>query len=210
MKSKFKLGLKIAGLIVAIEALSITLAVVVFFILFLKPEKDETSDIRDYNSCIGENAKEPYMNKWGMDESIFPEKITDDMNVQDFYIQYYNPWDEQYLARLVIQYDEQQYQKEMERLTALEPTEYIGYYGVTGFDERYSLAAIYADRYQGFVYALTDNKDTVIYIELNFCNYFMDIDYTKYIKQEYLPIGFDATMNNPYEEKIMHGAQKGE
>ena len=31
----------------------------------------------------------------------------------------------------------------------------------------------------------------------------MDLDYTDYIDSNYLPIGFDATADNPYEKKMM-------
>ena len=40
---------------------------------------------------------------------------------------------------------------------------------------------MYADDYQGFVYALTDGEGTIIYAELIFCNYCFDLDYEKYI-----------------------------
>ena len=55
-----------------------------------------------------------------------------------------------------------------------------------------------ADAYNGFVYALTDNVDTIIYVEIIFCNYYMDINYKEYINEDYLPDGFDATMDNQY------------
>ena len=48
------------------------------------------TDIAKYQDYIGENAQEEYKNKWGMDESIFPEKITTDMNVEDYKMVYYN------------------------------------------------------------------------------------------------------------------------
>lgn len=165
-------------------------------------EIEEYSDVSEYNRFMGENADEEYRDKWGMDETIFPASITDDMHVQDYKMVYYNPWDAQYLSYLVVQYDKMQYETETTRLRAYASTDYEGIYGVTGFDEKYKLLAMYADDYQGFVYALTDNHDTVIYVELIFCNYFFDLDYKKYIKEEYLPVGFDATLNNPYEEKM--------
>ena len=163
---------------------------------------EEYSDIDEYNRFMGENADEEHRDKWGMDESIFPVSITEDMNVQDYKMVYYNPWDAQYLSYLVVQYDEKQYEAETTRLREYASTDYEGIYGATGFDEKYELLAMYADDYQGFVYALTDKQDTIIYVELIFCNYFFDLDYQKYIKEEYLPIGFDATLNNPYEEKM--------
>ena len=60
-----------------------------------------------------------------------------------------------------------------------------------------------ADDYLGFVYALTDNKNTIIYVEIIFCNYFMDLEYEEYMPAEYFPVGFDATSDNPYLEKML-------
>lgn len=62
---------------------------------------------------------------------------------------------------------------------------------------------MYADKYQGFVYALTDNENRIIYVELIFCNYFYDLKYEKYICTDYLPDGFDATSDNAYQKKML-------
>ena len=125
--------------------------------------------IGDYEKYMsGENAKEEYRDKWGMDETIFPDKIKASMDVKDYKMVYYNPWDAQYLGYLVVDYNKEDYKKEVKRLKKYKSTKYKGYYGVTGFDKKYTLLAMYADSYQGFVYALTDNKDTIIYVEIIF------------------------------------------
>lgn len=167
---------------------------------FSKVEINE--DIEKYNDYMGQTAKEQYINKWGMDETIFPKKITKDMNVIDYKMVYYDPWDAQYLSYLVIDYDEENYIKEVERLKNYKSTKFIGYYNVTGFT-KYNLLAMYADLYQGFVYAITDNKNRIIYVELIFCNYFYDINYKKYINEDYLPDGFDATLDNSYQKSML-------
>ena len=56
------------------------------------------------------------------------------------------------------------------------------------------------------MYALSDNEDTIIYVEMIFCNYFMNLDYTQYIQEEHLPIGYDATMGNAWEAQKMREA----
>lgn len=207
MKSKLKTILAIVGLILI--ALILRYVVVGGGVLALlswayeQSEIEENTDIALYNQFMGENANEEYRSKCGMDESIFPESITEEMKVQDYKMVYYNPWDPQYLSYLVVEYDEEQYQAEVERLKAYPSEEYMGIYSVTGFDEKYELLAMNSDQYYGFIYALTDNQNTIIYVELIFCNYFMDLDYKEYIKEEYLPIGFDATLDNPYEQKMM-------
>ena len=206
-KKKAKKALIIAGIVAVIAIILwmmrgvIVMGLLVFSSVTAKVEVNE--DISKYQEYIGENALPDYAVKWGMSEVIFPEKITDDMNVQDYKMVYYNPWDAQYLSYLVVQYDETSYEEELARLKVYPQMDYIGYYGAQGFDEKYELAAMMSDSYQGFVYALTDNKDTIIYVEIIFCNYFMDLDYQKYINEEYLPIGFDATSDNPYKQEKM-------
>lgn len=180
----------------------------IFYLLSESAEIEVNTDISKYQDFIGKNAVEEYRNKWGMDESIFPQEITEQMTVKDYKMVYYNPWDAQYLSYLVVQYDADNYEDEVERLMAYPSTEYIGYYGAEGFDDEYELLAMCADSYQGFVYALTDGQDTIIYVEIIFCNYFMDIDYKEYISEKFLPIGFDATSNNPYEQKMMNRGQE--
>lgn len=207
MKSKLKTILAIVGLILI--ALILRYVVVGGGVLallswtYVQSEIEENTDIALYNQFMGENANEEYRSKCGMDESIFPESITEDMSVQDYKMVYYNPWDPQYLSYLVVEYDEEQYQAEVERLKQYPSEDYIGIYSVTGFDEKYELLAMNSDQYYGFVYAITDNENTIIYVELIFCNYFMDLEYNDYIKKEYLPVGFDATLDNPYEKKMM-------
>lgn len=165
---------------------------------------DVYTDVENYHLYMqGEQALEEFQSKWGMDETIFPEEITADMEVQDFKMVYYNPWDAQYLGYLVVDYNEQDYENEVSRLKSCSSTDYLGNYGVTGFSEEYTLLAMSADDYQGFVYALTDNEDTIIYVELIFCNYFYDLDYEEYIPNEYLPVGFDATQDNAYKKEIL-------
>lgn len=207
MKQKIKIILAILGLILVVVILQYVVVggglLALFSWAYEQSEIEENTDIALYNQFMGENANEEYRSKCGMDESIFPESITEDMSVQDYKMVYYNPWDPQYLSYLVVEYDEEQYQAEVKRLKQYPSEDYIGIYSAAGFDEKYELLAMNSDQYYGFVYALTDNQNTIIYVELIFCNYFMDLDYKEYIKEEYLPIGFDATLDNPYEQKMM-------
>lgn len=42
------------------------------------------TDIAKYDKyMLGEEADEAFQSKWGMDETIFPETITEDMQVED-------------------------------------------------------------------------------------------------------------------------------
>jgi hypothetical protein len=115
---------------------------------------------------------------------------------------YYNPWDAQYLGYLVMDYSPEEYAAETARLRDYPSTDYIGYYSVTE-EHTCELLAVCADKYHGFVYALTDADNRIIYAEEIFCNYYMDLDYTEYIPKEYLLDGFNAAEDNPYRKKMM-------
>lgn len=162
------------------------------------------TDIDAYQNYIGETANKEYRNKFDMDESIFPQSIPDTTQVEDYKMVYYNPWDAQYLSYLVIQYDQGTYDLEVERLKKLSINEYEGYYGVTGFNEKYELLAMNADPSYGFIYAISDGIGKIIYVEILFCNYFMDLEYEEYISSEYLPVGFDASVDNEYREYMLN------
>lgn len=167
-------------------------------------EVETDADVRHYRRYMGDEAEKEYRNKWDMDESIFPGEITSEMTVKDYKMVYYNPWDAQYLSYLVVEYDDINYALETKRLENYPSTEYKGYYGAEGFHEDYELVAMNADSYHGFVYALTDGKkekNEIIYVEIIFCNYFMDIDYEEYINKDYLPVGFDASRDNAYRKQ---------
>ena len=160
-------------------------------------------DIALYQEYIGPNARKEYRNKRGMDESIFPGQITEGMTVADYKMVYYNPWDPQWLSYLVVDYEDALWETERNRLSIYPSTEYMGYYDITGFSG-YDLLAVHADEdYDGLVYALCDQSgQRIIYVEIIFCNYFMDLDYEEYIPGEYLPDGFDATNSNSIRKEF--------
>ena len=199
-KKTLKLVLFIITLLLLTFLLRAFLMTGILFLISKSAKVEVNTDITKYNDYIGENAKEEYKNKWDMKEEIFPKKV-DNLNVLDYKMVYYNLWDAEYLSYLVVDYDEASYQEERNRLEKLGIENYVGYYGVTGFTN-YKLLAMTADAYQGFVYAITDEKEKIIYVEIIFCNYFMDLDYKKYMKEEYFPDNFDAKLDNAYQRKM--------
>ena len=202
MNKKKKIIITVFICLIASILLRLLIITGIFTIISNLAKIEVNDDINKYNDYIGVTAKKEYRNKWDMDESIFPKEISKDMNVKDYKMVYYDPWDKQFLSYLVIDYDDEDYLKEIERLNNYDSTNYLGYYGVEGFSN-YDLLAMYADSYNGFVYAITNNDNTIIYVELIFCNYFYDIDYKEYIPNEYLPDGFDAKLDNDYQKKMM-------
>ncbi len=211
-KTRFRLGLRVALITAAVVAATfiarlIAIGGLVAFLMAdsaLSPIEVDT-DANHYSQYIGGNAESEYRNKWGMDESIFPSEITADMDVREYKMVYYNPWDAQYLSYLTVEYDDAAYAAELDRLGSYTSTGYIGYYGVTGFSEDAPLLAMYADDYHGFVYAIDtpEAENTVTYVEIIFCNYFMDLDYEEYIPVAYFPEGFDAAEENSYKKEMM-------
>ena len=205
-KNRWKIvrGVFIAVSIFVVCRLAVmALAVILLGVMSKSAEIQVHDDITEYSRYRkGENADKEFRNKWDMDESIWPEQITEEMEVLDYIMVYYNPWDAQFLGYLTVSYDMDSYLAEVERLKEYESTDYIGYYGVTGFED-YELLAVYGDPTYGFVYALTDGEDTVIYVEIIIVHYFMDLDYTEYIPKEYLPQGFDATKDNAYRNEML-------
>lgn len=211
-KEKRKLELKVAiitaaaVLLVVIARLAAVGALVGFLALdSARAEVYEDTDVNHYLWYMGEGAREEYVRKWGMDESIFPGEITSEMDVADYKMVYYDPWDAQYLSYLIVEYDEEHYNLELNRLKNYNSTEYKGYFGAEEFAEKYTLLAMEADSSYGLIYALAGENNQIIYVELIFCNYFMDIDYKNMIHEDYLPIGFDATPDNSYRQERLHG-----
>ena len=99
--------------------------------------------------------------------------------------------------------------QEMDRLAECGIEDYTGRYTVTGPPKGYRIEAMDSDEYMGFVYAMTSEKEnTVTYVMIHFCNYFLDLDIHEYVPDEYLLEGFDATQDNPYREQIHAEKQK--
>ena len=194
-----------AGVIAVLRLMAAAGAVgiILFGAATAKPKVyDEVEKYTEYMS-FSQEKQDTIWNKWGMDESIWPQTIEDVSAVVDYKMVYYNPWDAQYLGYLVMDYSDEDYAAEAARLKAYPSTEYVGYYSVTE-ESTYELLAVYADEYNGFVYALTDGNNRIIYAEQIFCNYFMDLDYKNFIPEEYLLDGFDASKDNPYRKKMMN------
>lgn len=209
-KEKRKLGFRTAVittsvilLLVAVRLIAVGGLAVFLAVDGQKAEIYEDTDVSHFTRYMGENAEKEYINKWGMKEDIFPGEITENMKVTDYKMVYYNPWDAQYLSYLVVEYDEEAYAAEAKRLKNYASTEYLGYYGAEGFSEGYTLLAMEADSYYGFVYALETGERQIVYVELIFCNYFMDLDYKEMIPAEYLPTGFDAAKENAYRKQML-------
>lgn len=150
-------------------------------------ESDKTSDISDYSKYLGNQGKHT--------NDIFPKSIPGSAEIEDFCYYYNNPWDPNYVAYLVYSCNEEDFSKETERLSSLNSSEDYLIYNATGFN--YPLCAVYADSYNGYLYALADkDNNRLIYVEITFSNYFSDVNYEDIVSKEYLPKDFDAKPGN--------------
>lgn len=196
MDKRKKVMLRIVLIVILLVGIIVTPVV---YIITHWVEKNIVTDIEDYEAYFGaqgihrtkntsklKKTSESYL----VIDNIFPQKLPESAEVEDFYYEYYNPWDPCYLSYLVYSCDENDYKAEAERLQQIpQPTDYL-IYGATDFP--YPLLAVNASDY-GYIYALADEaQQKLIYVELTFCNRFTDIDYEKVIPQKYLPLGFDA------------------
>ena len=182
----------------------IILAMFMLVSIFIKTNiTDTNTDISKYEDYLKDSEDDGIWTKYNVDESIWPSKITSDMKVKDYTMSFRNIIYAQFVGYLEIKYDIDDYKKEIGRLKEYKSTEYKGNFSVTDVNDKYELVAMYADEYYGFVYALTDNKDTIMYVEMIFTDYILDIDYTKIIPKECVLKGFDASDNNPYRKKML-------
>ena len=135
---------------------------------------------------------------------VMPENISG-LDVEEFQIFYYNPWDPQYITYMTIDYKDA-YDKEMARLAAIGVEEYAGNYSVTGEPVGYDLLAMDADEHDGFVYAMIpkdrEGNTKITYVGIVFCDYFLDVNVHDYMPDKYLLPGFDASINNPHKKKM--------
>ena len=191
-----------------ISVLAVLGGIIGFFVLFCgyfiiqgNRSWEEHRDIEEYALLANGESVLKYLHFDGEDEYIWPRRINNSMEVEDYLLIYYNPFDANYLGYLTVSYDEEAYEKEVARLTAGTSTEYVGRYGVTGFED-YELLAMNASS-SGFIYAITDEEDTIIYVAMLFPGYAMDIEYEEYVPEEYLPESLDATKDNPTRQKIV-------
>ncbi len=163
----------------------------------------DIEDYQNYSKYIGEEADRECAGFYSDQLAVFPEKLTGE--VREFKHVYYNPFDPQVVSYLTVKYDDDEYNKELNRLKTVGSEDYIGYYSVTGKPNGYNMVAMDSDEYHGFCYGITPETEdnTITYVGILFCNYFLDLNINKYLPEKYLLTGFDATMDNPYKKEMM-------
>ncbi|MBR0414257.1 MAG: hypothetical protein IJI67_04210 [Clostridia bacterium] len=125
---------KTAGIILCVVFICILIGIPIGCFLGLsgvlaKPKVID--DVTKYEECIDSSGKGKYAVKW-MEDTIFPATVSN-KKVRDFRFIYYNPFDAQYLAYLVVDYKKSEYESELKRLHKEGINRFEGYWDVTGF-----------------------------------------------------------------------------
>ncbi len=190
MKRKKEAGSTIIIIISIIAVICLAICIGKMFADYMINDiSEQTANISEYKDFLGEGGK--YKTNFGTYNDIFPNDIPQTAVIEDFCYSYYNLADPCYLGYLVYTCEQEEFEREYERLKHIESSDNPYIYGTTAFP--YELLAVYADDYYGYIYALADTASRkLIYVELQFCNGFTDIDYVKIIDEQYLPIGFEA------------------
>lgn len=169
----------------------------------IKPKSEVFDDVTKYDELMDKNGN--YRNKFLNGGDIFPEKIFESAVVENFRMEYKQPYDEKYnyMVYLVYTCDDNEFEAERERLSKIESIsedDYKDVYGITGFG--YTMLAVCVDEDYGIAYAMCmEESKRLIYFGLSFNNYYTDIDYLQSVNSVYLPKGFNAYMGNTvYEE----------
>lgn len=185
------------GHIIIILIVVVIISIIAMFIvpiLSWKPEVHQDIDhYRDYMSFDTTGGSDKWY-KFGVDESIWPQDVTDDMSVEDYKMIYYCPWDASYVGYMVVNYSESDYTNEVGRLHDYDSTEHYTYFHVAEKQTK-ELLAIKSTPNHGVIYAMDGGNNRIIYGELLFCDG-MSIDYEKYVPAEYLLDGFDVKSDN--------------
>ena len=113
---KIKIVLIAVAAVLAAIAIMYVLPFGLLYYSVASAKVEEYNDISHYSEYMTFDESVAKWTKWGMDETIWPKKITDDMKVADFKMVYYNPWDAQYLGYLVVDYPAKEYDAEVKRL----------------------------------------------------------------------------------------------
>lgn len=179
---------KICLLIGVLAVLVVAIGIYIF-----EDIQERINDIQTYEEILGKSGK--YKENLIRYNDIFPDSLKAVQNVEEFTYVYYNLWDPNYFGYLVCGYSSEQFEEEVVRLKKLNSTEYKGIYGIEEFP--YELCAVYADSYYGVIYAIADSSEhKIVYVDLEFCNYFTDIQYEQELNKSYLPKGFNAKPRN--------------
>lgn len=169
------------------------LIIIPLLVLIIIQRTDSSDEYRKYSNYYEEKGK--FKKLYLKYNDIFPN-IIDEAEIKRFEaIKHIGLLDDSYVGYLVLKYSPDEYFYEKNRLKNINSIDNYYIYGIQSFNKE--LCALYTDSYNGLIYALADDQSLEIsYVDIQFHNYFCDIDYTKIIDYDDLPYGFDALYGN--------------
>ena len=189
---------KIGQIVLAIIAVFV-LGAILFTVRTIIGNEKADYDTDNYSSYLGRNMGDAAWEKIGLTEEIFPDSISADMKVDEFVAaQGTNIWGRRSLMFLKVEYSEEGYQAEKERLQKMNTEKKLEEARKKHYDqfaEPYELCAVESVLESGVVYALADGRQSIIYVEMishdGGLSSKTGIHKTgKYMPKEYFPLDF--------------------
>lgn len=173
---------------------SVIIGAVLSMCLFVNSEfRQVFKSTKEYKYVLGTNGK--FKTNYIGYNHVFPDELPQSAKVKKFYYEYFHEANENYLGYLVYDCNDKDYKKEYERLEKIGKENCQKVYGTKSFPLK--AVAIKSSPKYGMIYALADEKNKrFIYVDIQFLDYYMDVNYTKIIPNKYLPIGFEAGPSN--------------
>ena len=147
-------------------------------------------------------------------KEIWPESISSNSSIDGYKIVTYYDDATAYTGYMSIEYKEEDYSREVNRLKEIESVDSYNITdnsGIDGWDvlaiKSFSPEANNGDQLNGLTYALTDGNNQIIFVELEFPRSSPREDYKKIIPSEYLPddISWGAKTKTPIVDRLIWG-----
>lgn len=174
--------------------LSILVGAVLSMCLFVNSEfRQVFKSVKEYTYVMGTNGK--FKSNYIGYNNIFPDQLPQSAKVEKFYYEYFHEVNKNFLGYLVYDCNDSDYQREYKRLKKIGNENCQKVYGTKKFPLK--AVAVKSSSKYGMIYALADEKKKrFIYVDMQFLDYYMDVNYKKVVPDKYLPIGFEAGPSN--------------
>ncbi len=196
--------------LVATVMMVIFIIVVLLLLLLVHYQKNNKNSYTDLSTY--ENTRsELFTDRM---KEIWPETISSDSSVNGYKIVTYYDDATAYTGYMIVEYKEEDYNREVNRLEKIESVDSYNIVDNSGIDGWEVLAVKssspevnYTTQLNGLTYALTDGNNQIIFVELEFPRSSPREDYKKIIPSEYLPedISFGAKTQTPIIDRVIWG-----
>lgn len=176
----------------------------VYAIFFVEDRKKPNVcfDTDEYAACINDILSSNSKGISGVNIKIFPSDLAAKKAYDFVYakVKYFS--DTHVVCSVTVQYSDDDFEAEKNRIRSFGIDKYKGLYGVTGAPPEYEISAMSASPFFGFSYALVpkSGEKSVIYVAIIFYPYHSKLSLTEYLHDEILLPGLDVSPNNDFEQ----------